>query len=223
MRNDRLSDRGWDEVHASDFWKCLRRTYLDRDEATKKPLTRQEIVRFSAGFAIQEWFLGEEPPGKDIEDAKGRTLIFSRDGFDDDRQLVLEFKTTGKSMKDFDTAALKEQSEWLLRTKSYCAVFGVRTAVFLVYFLFQRDFRSFAVVYDNADLKEGLAEAKVRGGQLWDAFESRTLPSMDTRMSDMDCYWCPHIKTHCPTQEAAVEAMKKEWASRRKPRKKTTR
>ncbi|KKN71195.1 hypothetical protein LCGC14_0423580 [marine sediment metagenome] len=222
LRTNKLSDRDWDEVHASDFFGCLRRTYLDRDEATKKPLTRGEVVKFSAGFAIQEWFLGEEPPGITIEDDKGRPLIFSRDGFDEERGLVLEFKTTGRSMKDFDVKALQEQEEWLVRTRAYCAVFGVRTAVFLVYFLFQRDFRSFTVVYSDREVKEGLALAKRRGAQLWNAFEKRQLPGIDTRMSDLNCYWCPHISEQCPGQLPAVQRLKQEWASKRKPRKKKT-
>lgn len=213
---DRLSDRDMNEVHASDFWRCLRRTYLARDPDTARPLTREEIVKFAAGFAIQEWFLGPEPEGKTIPDSKGRPLIFSRDGVNDEKRVIYEFKTTGKKMDLFDVNALTEQTEWLDRSRSYCGVFGYRTVVFLVYFLFQRDIRSFSVVFTDQELQSGVAEAKLRGGMLWDAFEHRSLPSADTRLSDDECVWCPYAQEWCPEQYIKAQEIRRSWARRRR-------
>ncbi len=213
----RLSDRDMNEVHASDFWRCLRRTYLGRPESGHaRALTREEIVKFAAGFAIQEWFLGPEPHGKVISDAKGRPLIFSRDGVNEDKGCVYEFKTTGKKMDLFTVDALKEQSEWLDRSRSYCAVFGMRTVVFLIYFLFQRDLKSFTVVFTDNELKQGYDEAIQRGGMLWDAFEQQKLPDATTRLSDDECVWCPYIKEFCPEQVNKVAAINRAYRAKRR-------
>lgn len=209
---DRLSGRDFNEVHASDFSRCLRKTYLDRDPATNKPHTRQSIVMFATGFAIQEYFLGEEPPGKEVPDNKGRPLIFSRDGFNEEAKCVYEFKTTGMRMNEFTADSLLKKTEWLERTKAYCHVFDVRTAVFLIYFLFQRDFKSYTVVYTDAELKQGMTEAKRRGTMLWDAFEKRQLPDANTRVSDEDCLYCPHIAEHCPQQAKVVRQLRNKWS-----------
>lgn len=218
----RLSDRDFNEVHASDFWRCLRRTYLDRDPETKKPATREEIVRFATGFAIQDYFLGAEPPGAEIPDAKGRPLIFSKDGYWEDQNCLIEFKTTGAYMAKFDINALREKTEWLTRTQSYAGVFGIPVAVFLVYFLFQRDFRSFTVVYTEKEMKDGLAEAKLRGGKLWDHFEARTLPGPENRLSDEECVWCPYAVEFCPEQAKAAKRIRAEWEKQRRLKRRKT-
>lgn len=53
-------------LHASDLSQCLRKTVRTR-RGDRPPLDSEAILRFSAGFAIQEWWLGSEADGELID------------------------------------------------------------------------------------------------------------------------------------------------------------
>lgn len=191
--------------HASDLDRCLRRSWLTRKH--NPPHDAETILRFAGGFAMQEWFLGQEDAGvvytahepgcsrgeqpeKDGDCQCPITAIFSADK--SVGQHILEFKTTRKKMADFNEEDLEH---WLSRTRSYCMVHGKKKAHIFVFFWFQTAVRAWTLEFNDADLAASKKEIEASLKTLTGAGD--TPPAVTTRKFDWECGLCPFYYRFC--------------------------
>jgi len=202
--------------HASEIYQCFRRTYRHRS-GDQRTYGRKAVLRFAAGFAMQEWFLGPEADG---QEAFG--VIFSPDRVEGNH--VLEFKTTrysyqkkrltdrdnepppashlGVNVVDVDWEPGKfsptRLDSWVLRTGLYCAAIGTNLAHVLVFFLYADDVRAWTFEYSNEDLEWLMYDATRRGEVLQEHLDYGVQPGVATRLGDWECGFCPYLQDCLP-------------------------
>lgn len=187
---DRFQPRA-DAWHASEITQCLRKSVLNR----RQPETFDDdaILRFAAGFAMQEYFFG---PEEDSQEAYG--ILFSPDKEVDGH--VLEFKTTRKSYsrkRDGYQFSPEENDSWIMRTGIYCALKRVKTAHITVFFLFASEMHTWTIQFTDEELSRYTAMLVGRKGTLDAAYHTGNLPPVTHRIGDWECKFCPYYLEHC--------------------------
>ena len=203
MRKRMDRDRTGHPPHASELGRCLRASVLSR--RTKQDYDTTSLLFFATGYAMQDWFLGEED-----ESVEYMGVLFSVDRMPKDH--ILEFKTTRKSYESlpkgpdgkgvrgadkvkFDPVA---NESWIQRTRWYCAVHGVRKAHILVFFLFQTVFSAWTLEFTEAELEEARLEIMERRDVFNKHLAGGTLPHVAYRLGDgWECTRCPFYEEHC--------------------------
>ena len=194
--------------HASELFSCFRKGVLKRN-GFKEELTQEDILRFAVGFAVQEWFFGEE---KDGEEHFG--VIFSADH--SVKGQVFEVKTTrfsymalpkdpetGKGIRGAEKVKFDPENagDWVPRTLAYMAAHNVKKAHIMVFFLFQGVMSTWTITATDKDMKEVRADIEARRDVFneYDAEykKDKSLPSIETRQGDYECNYCPFYDTHC--------------------------
>lgn len=179
-------------LHASDLSHCLRQTVKTRS-GLRPPLTSEMLLRFSAGFAIQEWWLGPEEPSEPIDG-----VLYSTD--DRYKKGIFEFKTTRygfeKLAKDdagkyiylpneprINENRVKDQfvplPEWIIRCGMYCAAYEVPTAHIVVYFITSAEMHNWTLEFTEAELEATRINTACR--KLWveEHLTAGTLPECE--------------------------------------------
>lgn len=191
--------------HASEIFQCRRKTVLNRKY--KPDNTAEQIMMFAVGFAMQEWFLGHEPDGKEF-----LGVIFSVDQLVGDN--VMEFKTTRMSPEKYplndkgkpDNKQPKvpfdvlNMEHWITRTRAYCAVHGINQAHIMVFFLYANELKCYSKRFTDKELAVTRVDIEQQRDELTEmseAFEkSDIVPSVDTRKGDWECKFCPFLLQH---------------------------
>lgn len=199
---DRGGDRTNDLLHASDIYSCFRRVVLQRRNPV--PLSKDAILKFAIGFALQEFFFGPEEEGQEIYG-----IIMSTDRLINNQ--VLEFKTTRMSyekyLKDDKGKLLKhlpkvkfdpeDNESWILRCRAYCAGHNVRKAHIGVFFIYQNDLHVWTVEFSDGDLEAGRQDIEERRVALEEYLLHPGLPPVSTRMGAYECEYCPFKTEYC--------------------------
>ncbi len=204
----KMGERDYDgPPHASELFSCFRKGVLKRN-GFKEELTQEDILRFAVGFAVQEWFFGEE---KDGEEHFG--VIFSADH--SVKGQVFEFKTTrfsymalpkdenGKGIRGAEKVKFDPENagDWVPRTLAYMSAHNVKKAHIMVFFLFQGVMSTWTITATDADMKEVRADIEARRDvflELDAAYKKdESLPSIETRAGDYECNYCPFYDSHC--------------------------
>lgn len=199
------STRGIDgQWHASDLYSCFRQKVKEKVDGAPEH-DRQTLVRFMFGFAVEDYiFDGDEEKRKEY-----LGVLFTVDGMAGDD--ILEMKTTAEYMATFNEEHLGTKLHWTERTKAYCAVREKVKAHVTVYFIHQRDFRTFTLEFEGDELAEAEAEIPRLRDQL-DGYkqayvERGTLPSVETRKQEWECGYCPWRKILKCDDEAKLLGM----------------
>lgn len=181
-------------LHASDLSQCLRKTVRSR-RGDRPPLDSETLLRFSAGFAIQEWWLGAEEESELIDGVLYSTDARIKHG-------VFEFKTTrygfekyakegSKYLKDEPKIQFVPLPEWVIRCRMYCAAFNIPTAHIVVYFITSADMHTWTLEFTPDELMETFANVSDARGNVESHLEDgSSLPTVSTRVDDRECTYC---------------------------------
>lgn len=186
-------------IHASDLTMCLRKAAFNRTYPEK--LDETSILRFAMGYAIQEWFLGEEPDGIEYEG-----IIVSTDQKESEQ--VFEFKSTAewpttKSKGDFDPH--ERHPDWTKRMAIYCLAHGLREIHLLVWHKTNvPELHAWTYTFNDKDMRDAKAFLTSRRDILSAYFKKDKkgkrigpVPGIETRMGDHECssasFTCPHL------------------------------
>ena len=188
-------------LHASDLSQCLRKTVRNR-RGDRPPLDLETLLRFSAGFAIQEWWLGAEEEGELIDGVLYSTDAKSRKG-------VFEFKTTrygfeklakddnGKYIVGADGEREKVQfvplPEWIIRCRMYCAAFDMPTAHIVVFFITSAEMHAWTLEFTPEELEEECRTTDFNRIIVQDSLDNEDvpLPTVMHRVDNKECTYCP--------------------------------
>ncbi len=195
-------DRSEDVLHASEIFSCFRKAIINR--RTPATYSRDAVLMFAVGFAMQEWFLGPEEDGDEVWG-----VIFSKDAMVNGQPM--EFKTTRKSLEVYakddknkiDKSVPKirfdpeDNDGWINRTRAYCASTGSKKAHILVFFLYQNDMSAWTLEFTDKELKETKEDVVRRRDILEKHLEEGTTPGVETRSWEGECNFCPHMADHC--------------------------
>ena len=187
--------------HASEVFQCLRKSILMRREP-ELPST-EDILIWTTGFAVQEWFLGDED-----ESEEHFGILLSPDKIVGDN--VIEFKTTRQSYEKFqrddNNKYLKHLPKekfdprnnemWIKRTRAYCAAAGIKRAHIMVFFLMSNLLKTWTLEFTDAELTEAQNEITQRKKILDRHNFHETVPSTKYRIGEWECKWCPK-KLYC--------------------------
>lgn len=187
-------------LHASEVLQCLRKTYLGRTQPREH--SRDSLMKFIVGFAVQEYILGEEKDGEEIL-IDGVPVIFSADRLV--KNQVIEFKTTrrpyeslpkdpatGKGIRGAEKIKfdMTDQQSWLDRTAAYCVAHDVTKAHVLVYFLYGDLFVAWTIEFTDEDLDQARNAVKFRAREGYGYLERDEMPPVTTRLYDWECDYC---------------------------------
>ena len=187
-------------LHASDLSQCLRKTVRTR-RGDRPPLDNETLLKFSAGFAIQEWWLGTEEEGELIDGVLYSTDAKARKG-------IFEFKTTrygfeklakddrGKYIIGADGEREKVQfvplPEWVIRCRMYCAAFNLTTAHIVVFFITSADMHTWTLEFTPEELQATNFQTWSNKLVVEACLESDSdLPDVSERVDDKECTFCP--------------------------------
>ncbi|KKN67761.1 hypothetical protein LCGC14_0457940 [marine sediment metagenome] len=191
-------------LHASDLSCCLRKTVRGR-RGNRPPLDNETLLRFSAGFAIQEWWLGMEEDGVPIDGVLYSTDAKSRKG-------VFEFKTTrygfeklarddnNKYIIGADGEREKVQfvplPEWITRCRMYCAAFEMPKAHIVVFFITSAEMHTWTLEFEPEEL-EDTRRIVAHNREVVQTIineEGVPLPHVRNRVDNRECTFCPFFK-----------------------------
>ena len=176
---DKMGQRGKDEpLHASDIYQCARKTVASRMYG-EPDLSREDIEIMSPGYAVQEYFWGEEPESIEWEGA-----LFSIDGWAEGA--VLEMKTTGAYVKYLENP----QPAWLDRTRSYCVIKETLEAYILCFSFTSRRFVEWHIEYSQQEIDEEAKWLRKRIPELQDYIKRGELPPVTERRYAYECKYC---------------------------------
>ena len=189
--------------HASEIFRCLRRTIRNRE--TPEDDSMESLLMFAIGFAMQEYFLGDEPDGIPVDG-----IVFSADKIVDGR--IFEFKTTRRSYERWpriydDKGKYKlDKSEgklvfspdlsWIVRTQAYSAANGIKTADVVVFFLYSNEIHDWTIEFTDEELTDIREEGVMRLNVLNRWHTGLSYPGVHTRIEDKECDYCP-FKDEC--------------------------
>ncbi len=194
--------------HASEIYSCYRKVYLNRTEP--QSFSPETILKFALGFAMQEWFFGEEADGTVLNG-----VVYSPDKIFDPNN-VGEFKTTRRGYEKYQKDGTKylkdlpkirfdvtENESWVDRTGAYCAEFGINKAHILVFFLFSNELHAWTLEFTDQELESIRVDNAARRDALTEVFKKASrkgakLPHVNTRNADWECQWCPYLDKCMP-------------------------
>lgn len=177
--------------HASEIYQCLRKTILHRTQPV--PYSKDAILRFAVGFAVQEWFLGPEANGEEVFG-----IVLSPDRVV--KNNVLEFKTTRNSYhrkKDDHHFNPEDYTSWINRTRSYCAAMNIPRAHIIVFFIYASDIHAWTLEFTEEELAAVEPEITAARAVLDHHIANGTLPLVTTRSWEGECGLCPYMHDHC--------------------------
>lgn len=197
---DRLEreDRTGDPWHASELFGCPRKALLNREKPPT--LTREDILYFIRGYAIQEYIFGAEDDGE-----LHLGVILSPDHIHGDH--IFEMKTTNlwydtKSKGRFNP---EDMSDWITRSTAYAAAYGKEVAHITVVFMNGQngmEMHTWTLEFSDTDLKDAKTDVEARRDDLdaYDrAYKSRNvLPPVTKRAYERECSFCHHMKGCLP-------------------------
>ena len=180
--------------HASEVFGCPRKAILNR--AFPPILTKNDMLAFIRGFAVQEYIFGKEEDG---EEHLG--IILSPDFIEGDH--LFEMKTTNfwyetKGKGVFDPTTM---SDWITRTTAYCAAFGKKQAHITVLFYSRPpEMHTWTLEFSDTDLEDAKENLEFRRDNLIDWEErykvTMILPPVTERTYEKECSFCPQLH-HC--------------------------
>jgi hypothetical protein len=124
---DRMAAREFKErtgTHCSDLCYCLNKQAMRRLKPA--PTSRQELLRYSRGWATQRWLTGSFEPEQEfeVEGIKVTPDTIVSLGVEGDLKIPWELKSTDQS----STRPIEENAHWLRQIMAQCYVCGVVSA-----------------------------------------------------------------------------------------------
>ena len=187
--------------HASEVFGCPRKAILNR--AFPPILTKNDMLAFIRGYAVQEYIFGKEEDG---EEHWG--MIFSPDFVEDEH--VFDMKTTNfwyetKGKGVFDPTTM---SDWIDRTTVYAAAYGKKFAHITVLFYSRPpEMHTWNLEFEEGDLEAAEKNVKQRHSDLLtyneDYQENGILPPVTERTYDKECSFCSKLP-HCLAELTAA-------------------
>lgn len=195
LRNRLFKSRKGDFIHASEVdGNCLLKAFYRRTRDDLPPSTKNQILRFMRGWAIEYYITGQEYD--EVKEKDG--IICSADDLTNFG--ISEVKSTAMNLRDFDP--IKSTPQWINRAGIYANIFEenhVNLEVFFVrgnYKDIREEYRCWTIEFTDADLEKIWKEATARRDILITALTfNRPIPiehvkPLEFKRGKTECGYC---------------------------------